>query len=154
MNIIETYQRYQKVTVFGALQGNFDFEADYEAYRAIAAVDVPAIEKLRKARQSQIGVTYKQVKFRKVGKDVKNPEKVKGSFAQALVRYAKAKQEYYSDPVNLDRILNGAPMHLSKETGKQGTKTKDGNLTAHYSKQRPKKVETPFGGETSNDQVF
>jgi hypothetical protein len=45
-----TYKRYQRIRLFLASRGDFDFDADAQAYAAFVHGDVKALAKLNKAR--------------------------------------------------------------------------------------------------------
>src|SRR5215471_10016009 len=134
-----TFLALVRVRVFLAGRRDFDFDADYDAYKAMANNDQKAVLRILRARLKAAGISQKQVKFTKVKSDEPKPEKVKGSYAWCKAAYFKE---------------NDTPIHLTHTTGSQGTKNKDGNLVAHYSSKRPRKVETPFGTEADNKEIF
>jgi len=156
-----SYLNYQRVKFFLAGKRDFNFEADYDAYSAMANGDQKAVARVMRSRLKAAAVSAKQVKFITVKKaDAKNPEKVKGSYAWCKAAYDKAHAAYckrtFGTAAKREQYFKESetPVHLVKLTGKQGDKKRDGSLVAHYSHKRPRKVETPFGGEADNREVF
>jgi hypothetical protein len=123
------YDKFQKAKLYGALSGVFDFDADYEAYEAHVTGDRDTLARLTKERRELVGTP----------KFIMNPKRdprVKGSWAYALAMYEKAQRGRKKDFT--------FPAHLVKVE-------KD---TAYFSHERPKKVETPFGGEADNTETL
>lgn len=144
MTSTQAYRNYNRIAIFAALRGNYDFEADYAAYRALAAGDVDKLVVMATGRRKRLGVKPSQVKFHKRDSSPK-------SWKSAVQNYDAAKGAYYVEQASA--IVKVAPMHLTKTTGKQGDKKRDGNLIAHYSIKRPKKVQSVFG-EADYSEVF
>ena len=120
------YDKFQRAKLYGALSGKFDFEADYDAYAAHVTGDVDTLTRLTDERRELVG----KPKF------VVNPKrdpKVKGSLAYALAIYERERKPDFSYPAHLVKVEND---------------------TAYFSDKRPKKVETPFGGETDNTETL
>jgi len=155
-----TFLALVRVRVFLAGRRDFDFDADYDAYKAMANNDQKAVLRILRARLKAAGISQKQVKFTKVKSDEPKPEKVKGSYAWCKAAYDKANDAHCKRTFGSaeKRAVyfkeNDTPIHLTHTTGSQGTKNKDGNLVAHYSSKRPRKVETPFGTEADNKEIF
>src|SRR5580765_7597592 len=54
-NIVTLYREYRDATLWGALAGNFDFNSDYNAYRALVTGDASGMRKLTKLRLKSVG---------------------------------------------------------------------------------------------------
>jgi hypothetical protein len=151
------YLTYTTAKIFLAGRHDYDIEADYTVYSAMGRNDMPTIQRVYRARMKKAGITSKQVKFTKLKKG-EHGEKVKLSHAWCKRRYEREHERYleerYGTPERRAEALRDAPMHLKSVTGKQGDKKKAGTLVGNFTVKRPKKVETPFGGEADNREVF
>jgi len=55
-NIVTLYRAYRDVTLWGALEGNFNFESDHAAYKALVTGDPEGMKTLTKDRVLEVGV--------------------------------------------------------------------------------------------------